>query len=144
MTSTARSSAKTTYNGRRTNGVNHLPEVVNEAARNRLLLLRRARQVDRSDIEATQILSASTLTKYELHDLSSCKLGDMAALAKFYNMSFPEFMGYLFEGGPLADVSEVDRLATDVAVQLRMLSAHDQRLVLDVVRTVVDSRLSAQ
>lgn len=134
--------AKTTHNGRRTNGVNHLPQATNDAARDRLLLLRRARQVDRTEIEATKILSASTLAKYELHDLSSCKLGDMAALAQFYNMSFVEFMAYLFDGAPLADVSTIDRLATDIAVQLRALSPADQELVANVVRTIVDTRLS--
>lgn len=119
----------------KSNGVSKIPEDIQSSMRQRLRLLRESRGISAPQI---QTVSSGAMTTYELHDISPLRLGDLMALAEELHLSPKEFITYLLDGANLEIKDDVNqrRLLT----YFNRLSANDQELACDLVRTLMSDR----
>ncbi len=126
---------------RATNG-KLLPPEIQDPIRERLRLIRLSRSRQLSDIDRDEaMVSASALTTYELHDISSMRLYHLYGLSKWLDMNFLELMSFLFDSEANSSLASQRQTNSERMVRLlSYLSEDDQRLALSLVDAVVESR----
>lgn len=113
-----------------------IPEEIQAPMRQRLTLLRQMSGRNKGDFAS---VSSGSLTVYELHDISTMKLGFVYSMAVEIGMSMPEIMAYL--AGNLDDalpIPEDFRLIRRMAVYMRGLPTRAQQMACDQVLAIVE------
>lgn len=124
---------------RRSSKAVDIPEEIQEPMRRRLRLIRESRGISREGVKS---LSSGTVSNYELHDLSTMRLGDLYGLAVEFGTTVEELLQYLFgeiDEQPTQESRRVQRML----VYLRSLPEHQQDLACDIVQQIVAHRVNA-
>ena len=119
-----------------------IDEDVQGPIRDRLRLMREARGIPRTSISKDNApgCSSSSLTTYELHDISTMTLAQMWSLWRFYGMDFNEFIAAVL----LGDETVIPQVSGEVAHLSRLiskLSPEDAQMATDLVESIIDTRL---
>lgn len=131
----------TTQQNRRSNGVTPIPEPANSTLRKRLEQFRSLNGVHRHEIEA---MSKGTLQNYELHDISTMRLGDLFALACELGTTPEELITYLVTGVETPennDTEAVGRRVQRMSGYMRSLPQDEQELAIDIVQSIMQYSL---
>lgn len=111
-----------------------IEEPYNEAIRQRLRLARVSRNLSQTDV---RVVSASTITNFEKHDISAAKLGDLMALGPVFGMEGREFIAYLIGNeAPVLARSASEKNLDEVAIYMRDCPPEVQALCVSIIRTV--------
>lgn len=119
---------------------NAIPEQTSKRIGRRLEMLRKIRGFHRTEVAC---MSVSTLTNYEIHDVSTMKLGDVYHYADQLRLSPAELMRYItdsFEEDvpiPEPDVHEVR-----MGHLMEALPPQHRTLAIDIVAALVDNLTS--
>lgn len=120
--------------GRKPTSAQRIDAELQGPLRRRLQLLRESLGLARTDVKT---ITSGTLTMYELHDISSMRLGDLFSLAEEYGMEFLEFLSYLTSTDADVNANVAQRR---VLTYFNRLSVDDQSLACDLVRTLASRR----
>lgn len=120
---------------RKNSGATPIPKDHQKEMRLRLRMLRESRGIQKTEVTT---ISAGSLVKYEEHDLSSARIGDLYALAKEYGVEPQELMVYLFaEGDYDPDLTPTQRRVRRLEAYLSSLDELHQELAVDLVQRIV-------
>ena len=105
--------------------------------RERLLKARQSRGMTRTQVPG---ISSSTLCTFELHDISTMKMGDMAFISRAYDMDFNDFVAYLLglRNDEVGEAASGSSTIPKIVATLSDMDVHKQMIVLDIVRAIRD------
>lgn len=114
--------------------MNPINEPYNGEIRRRLRLARIAKQMTQQDIS---VVAPSTMTNYEVNDISPAKLGDLIAIAIAIGMNPRDFFDYLLGSDDLVVArSDTTKNLDEMSIYLRDLPPELQETCVAVVRTI--------
>lgn len=100
--------------------------------------LRTLREVTGLRVGEIQSLGSGTLNTYENHDISTFKLGDMAALAHEYGMSLRDFCHNITDDYASDDIQQEAANASRAGFYMRKLSPRAQSLAIEWLGNLVE------
>jgi len=115
-----------------------IPEAVQLPMRERLRMLRLDRGKFLRDLQS---LSSGTITKFEKHDISSLRLGDIYGLSVEYNLSMNELLEYIV-GNTTSETTPESRRVQRIATYLGGLDEANQELAISLVQRVVEHSIN--
>lgn len=118
-----------------------IPEREQRGIRGRLRLMRISKGKTTTNFACT---GSGTINTYELHDISTMKLGTAYQLAQELGEGFGEFLVYLVGGEAGGDPTPVARNIQTMNVLMRALTVEDQQLLLDMLQPFVDRVLGGR
>lgn len=113
---------------------NPIDDQIQEPMRNRLRTLRMMRGQSISDITTCH---AGTMTKFELHDISTMTIGQMFGIAQDLGVGFVEFTKYLF-GEEEIDERDVSPNLRRMAMLIRSMSNEEQVCAVEMISSFSD------
>lgn len=115
---------------------NTISEEIQSGMRRRLELLRRSKQLMKSQIRS---LGADAVRGYEQRDMSPARLGDMFALANEYGLTPQEFFAYLLGEQQLQNlVRNENANVNSAAIYIRQLTPQMQQAALMLLKALAE------